>query len=132
VQAASTKTWARIFGLWTLLAVAGMVANRQNTVFVVDGFFTNATLMWSVGVFTSLVGIAAVVTHHRLTGGPVAVVVTLYGWLVLVKGLMFLWLPAPVEQAFYHSLQFGRYFYLYFIVALAFGAYLTYGGFKSA
>jgi hypothetical protein len=27
----STKLWARIFGLWILLVVIGMVANRQST-----------------------------------------------------------------------------------------------------
>ena len=124
----ATKTLAKIFGVWTLLAVGGMLSNRQNTIDVVNGFFTNATLVWTVGVFTSLVGIAVVVAHTRWTS-PLAVVVTLYGWVVLIKGLMFLWLPLPVQEAVYNSLQFGRYFYFYFIVSVAFGAYLTYGGY---
>jgi len=50
---------------------------------------------------------------------------------VLVKGLTFVWLPASAEQAFYNSLHFSQYFYFYFIISLAMGAYLTYGGFKN-
>lgn len=126
----STKLWARIFGLWALLAVVGMVANRQNTIDVVNGFFASAALMWTTGIFTSLIGIVVVVTHNRWSGGVLPVVVSLYGWLILVKGVTFVWLPASAEQAFYSSLHFSQYFYLYFIVSLAVGAYFTYGGFK--
>jgi len=126
----STKLWARIFGLWTLLAVVGMVANRQNTIDVLNAFFAGAAVMWATGVFTLLVGIVMVVAHNRWSGGALPIIVTLYGWLVLAKGLMFVWLPASAEQAFYGSLHFGEYFYLYFVVSLAVGAYLTYGGFK--
>jgi hypothetical protein len=127
----STKLWARILGLWTLLAVVGMVANRQNTINVVSGFFASDALMWTVGVFTTLVGVVMVVTHNRWSGSALAVVVTIYGWMVLVKGLTFVWLPGSTGRAFYSSLQFDRYFYFYFVVSLAIGAYLTYGGFKA-
>jgi hypothetical protein len=127
----STKLWARILGLWILLAILGMAANRQGTVEAVSGFFASAALMWAVGIFTSLVGIVIVVTHNRWSGGMLPVIVTLYGWIALVKGLAFVWLPPPAEQAFYNSLHFGQYFYLYFVVSLAIGAYLTYGGFST-
>jgi hypothetical protein len=126
----STKLWARIFGLWTLLVIVGMLADRQNTLDVISGFFANPPLMWTAGVFTSLVGIVVVVMHNRWSGGALPFIVTLYGWIVLVKGLTFVWLPATAEQAFYNALHFSQYFYFYFIVSLAIGAYLTYGGFN--
>jgi hypothetical protein len=126
----STKLWARILGLWTLLAVVGMVADRQNTIDVVNGFFASAALMWTVGVFTTLVGVVILVTHNRWSGGLLPVIVTIYGWMVLIKGVTFVWLPASAAGAFYNSPQFSRYFYGYFIVSLVIGAYLTYGGFS--
>lgn len=127
----STKLWARILGLWTLLVTLGMVANRQNTVAVVSGLFASGTLMWAVGVFTMLVGIAVVITHNRWSGGFLPCIVTLYGWIALVKGLAFVWLPASAELAFYHALRFGDYFYGYFILSLAVGLYVTYAGFTA-
>lgn len=107
-----------------------MVANRQNTIDVLDAFFASAALMWTTGVFTLLVGLVVVVTHNRWSGGALPIIVTLYGWIALVKGLTFVWLPASSEQAFYNALHFSQYFYWYFIVSLVIGAYLTYGGFK--
>lgn len=126
----STKLWARIFGLWILLAMVGMVASKQNTIDAVSGFFASAALMWTTGIFTMLVGIVVVVTHNRWSGGLLPLIVTLYGWLILVKGSTFVWLPASAGETFYNSLHFSEYFYCYFIVSLAIGAYLTYGGFK--
>jgi len=125
-----TKAFARIFGLWTLLAVLGMIANRQAAIDVLSAFFANAGLMWVTGLFTLLAGIVIVVMHNRWSGGALTVFVTVYGWLVLVKGISFVWLPASSQLAFYNSLHFDRYFYGYFVVSLVIGAYLTYGGFK--
>lgn len=127
----STKLLARILGTWSLLAVLAMVVNRQNTIDLVGSFFASPALMWSVGLFSTLIGIVIVVTHNRWSGGALPVVVTLYGWIVLAKGLTFVWLPASAQQAFYNSLRFDRYFYYYFVGSLALGAYLTYGGFKT-
>jgi hypothetical protein len=126
----TTKLWARIFGLWALLATVGMIVNRQGTIDAMSGFFASAALMWTVGVFTALIGVVMVVTHNRWSGGALPLIVTLYGWVVLVKGLTFVWLPASVQQAFYNNLHFSQYFYFYFIFSLVIGAYLTYGGFS--
>lgn len=127
---APTKLFARIFGLWGLLATLGMIANRQTTLDAMTAFFGDAALMWMTGVFTVLVGVVVVVMHNRWSGGALSVVVTIYGWVVLVKGLSFVWLPASTEAAFYSSLHFGQYFYAYFILSLVVSAYLTYGGFR--
>ena len=127
----STKLWARILGLWILLAVLAMLANRQNTIDILNAFFASPALMWTTGVFTTLIGIAIIVTHNRWSGGALPSLVTLYGWIVLLKGLAFVWLPASVEQAGYNALHFGQYFYLYFVVSLLIGGYLTYGGLRA-
>src|SRR5579871_2180396 len=107
-----------------------MIANRQAAIDVLNAFFANAGLMWVTGLFTLLAGIVIVVMHNRWSGGALTVFVTVYGWLVLVKGISFVWLPASSQLAFYNSLHFDRYFYGYFVVSLVIGAYLTYGGFK--
>jgi hypothetical protein len=127
----STKVFARIFGLWTLLAALGMVGNRENTIGVVSGFFASPALMWATGLLTLLIGIVVLVAHNRWSGGMLPLIVTLYGWIVFVKGLAFVWLPPLAEQAFYNSLHFGQCFYFYLIVPLALGVYLTYGGFRA-
>jgi hypothetical protein len=74
-------------------------------------------------------GIAIVVGHNVWSGEALPIVVTIIGWLTLLKGL-FLTFLAPAGTATYLSaLHYQQLFYIYAGVVLAVGAYLTYGGF---
>jgi hypothetical protein len=66
------------------------------------------------------------------SGGALVVIVTLVGWITLIKSLLFLFLPPEVEAGFFlRQLHYQQLFYLYTGVSLVLGIYLTYGGFKS-
>jgi NADH:ubiquinone oxidoreductase subunit 5 (subunit L)/multisubunit Na+/H+ antiporter MnhA subunit len=71
-----------------------------------------------------------VLAHNVWSGSARAIIVTVIGWLTLIKGLLFLFLPAGVEaELYFNGLHYDRFFYAYILFALALGAYLTYGGF---
>ena len=125
-----TTFFARLLGLWMLLTMLGMAANKAATVQALNAFFADAGLMWITGVFTLLVGLTIVIAHNRLSGGAVPVIITIYGLIALLKGLLFVWLPAPAQMQFYQSLHFAQWYYAYLMVALVAGAYLTYNGFQ--
>ncbi len=127
-----TKYLAKVMGLWIVLAVLGLIVTRQTSLTILTALFNDQPLMWVTGVFTMLVGIIVVVIHNRWSGGPLPVLVTLYGWIALIKGLMFLWLPPSAQAAAWQSLHFDRFYYGYLIVALIIGGYLTYGGFATS
>jgi len=126
----TTAFVARLIGLWIVLAVAGMLFDRPGALAVIDHLFADAALLWVTGVFTLLVGIAIVLTHNRWSGGPLAVLVTICGWLTLVKGVTFVWLPAPAQRAWFSALHVDQYYYMYLAFALLVGVYLTYAGFR--
>jgi hypothetical protein len=66
------------------------------------------------------------------SGGALVVIVTLVGWVTLIKGLFLLFLPAEVEvEVFLRGLDYRQLFYVYMAIFLAFGIYMTYGGFSS-
>jgi hypothetical protein len=123
---------AKLLGLWIVIAVASMAANRLATVAILNALFSDPALVWVTGIFTLLVGLAIVLIHNRWSGGATPVIVTFYGWAALVKGLLLLSLPPAVQLQSYEALHFDRYFYAYFVVALVLGGYLIYGGFKNA
>lgn len=125
-----TKFLAKVLGLWIVLAVLGIMVTREWSIATIGAIFSDPPLTWVTGVFTMLVGLVIVVLHNRWSGGALTVVVTLYGWIALVKGLTFVWLPALVQTAVWQALQFQRFSYVYLIAALIIGAYLLYGGFK--
>jgi hypothetical protein len=126
----STKFLAKLLGLWLVLVAVGIIANRQATLGAVSALLVDPALAWITGVFTLLLGLAIVLTHNRWSGGAATVIVTLYGWIALLKGLLFIWLPLPLETGFYQALHLDQLSLVYGLVALALGGYLVYGGFR--
>jgi hypothetical protein len=78
-------------------------------------------------------GLAMVLTHNIWSVGALAVIVTLVGWMTLIKSLFFLFLPPELEAGFFlRQLHYQELFYVYGAISLVVGVYLTYhGGFKS-
>jgi hypothetical protein len=73
-----------------------------------------------------------VLAHNIWSGGALVVVVTLVGWITLIKSLFFLFLPPEMEAGlFLGQLHYRQLFYLYTAISLVLGVCLTYGGFKS-
>jgi hypothetical protein len=77
-----TKFFAKLLGPWTSLVVLG----------------ADPALLFVVGAFTVLVGLAVVIAHNRWSGGPLAIVVTLYGWLMLIRGLTYVSLSPSMRS----------------------------------
>ena len=75
---------------------------------------------------------AATGSAHFACQIALIVVVTLLGWMALIKSLFFLFLPPEMEAGFFlQQLHYQHLFYLYSAISLVLGVYLTYGGFQS-
>ena len=89
-------------------------------------------MMFVLGAITLVAGLAMVLAHNIWSGGALTVIVTLVGWITLVKSPFFLFLPPELEAGFFlRQLHYQELFYLYGAILLVLGVYLTYGGFKS-
>jgi vacuolar-type H+-ATPase subunit I/STV1 len=109
-----------------------MVTHRQATVETVTALLQNPSMMLVLGVITLAAGLAMVLAHIIWSGSALVVIVTLVGWLTVIKSLLFLFLPPEVEAGFFlRQLHYQQLYYLYAVVSLVLGIYLTYGGFKS-
>jgi hypothetical protein len=74
-----------------------------------------------------------VLTHNIWSGGTLTVLVTLVGWIALIKGALFLIVPPGSSSAFFlNGFRYQQLFYVYAAIALIVGLYLTYGGFRRA
>ena len=109
-----------------------MMTRGQATVETVTALLQNPMMTLILGVITLAAGLAMVLAHNIWSGGTLVVVVTLVGWMALVKSLFFLFLPPEMEtRLFLQQLHYQQLFYLYGAISLALGVYLTYGGFRS-
>jgi hypothetical protein len=131
-MASRTIFLSRLIGLYCILAVPSMMIHRQTTVDAVAALFHSPAVMLMTSVITLVGGLALVLAHNIWSGGAQAVIVTLVGWLTLIKALLFLFLPPGVEaDSVVSLLGHPQFFYLCMAPSLAIGIYLTYSGFKS-
>ena len=123
---------SRLIGLYCILIGLSTMTHSQATVEAVTALLQNPSMTLILGVITLAAGLAMVLAHNIWSGGALVVVVTLVGWMALVKSLFFLFLPPEMEtRLFLQQLHYQQLFYLYGAISLALGVYLTYGGFKS-
>ena len=127
-----TRFLAHLIGLYCLLAALAMALQREAWTAAVAVLVHEPPLMLLLGVTVVAAGLALVLTHNVWSGGALPVVVTVIGWLTLLKGLMF-WVPAPAAAADFYleRLHYGQLYYLYCALALAIGAYLAAAGFAA-
>lgn len=122
---------SRLLGLYCILCALSMVIRKPTIIETVTALLHDSPVMFILGIFTLVAGLAMVLEHNIWSGAP-AVIVTLLGWITLIKGLMFLFLPAAAEADFFlRRLRYEQNFYFYMAISLVLGIYLTYAGFSS-
>lgn len=124
---------SRLIGLYCIVIALSMMTRKQATVETVNALLQNPSMMLIVGIITLATGLAIVLAHNIWSGSTLAVVVTLVGWITLLKSLSLLFLPPEMETGlFLRHLHYQQLFYLYGAISLVLGVYLTYSGFKHA
>jgi hypothetical protein len=129
-MSARTVFLARLFGLYCLIMAAAMLLHAETFVNVVHTFVADAPLVLIASVFTLFGGLALVLLHNYWSRGALTVIVTLIGWLTLIKAVVLLVLPSAKLAALYggvsqtHILISGS-------LTLLLGIYLTVAGFRS-
>jgi|SRR5450755_3446709 hypothetical protein len=123
---------SRLIGLYCILIGLSMMTRGQATEETVTALLQNPVITLILGVLTLAAGLAMVLAHNIWSGSALAVVVTLVGWMALIKSLFFLFLPPEIEAGlFLGRFHYQQFFYLYSAISLVLGVYLTYGGFRS-
>jgi hypothetical protein len=129
-MSARTTFLSKLIGLYLILISLAMIAHKQATVMSMNALVHNAPVLFVVGVIAVAAGMAMVLGHNVWSGGAIPVVVTLTGWLMLIKGSMLLFLS---QEAVYGKLiagfHFEQLFHLYMAFVLLLGICLTYSGF---
>jgi len=80
------------------------------------------------GLGATLGGFAIVLSHNIWDAGHLALLVTLFGWAVLLKGLGLLFVPEKTIAMWTRWSSLERYGYVYGAVTLLIGLYLLHGG----
>ncbi len=117
----------RLIGVFFILYGLSMFAHKQATVQAVTSLFHDVPLMFFVGVVGLIAGLAMVLSHNVWCGGVLPVIVTLMGWLTLIKSLFILFLsPEAESRLFLEGLHYEQIFYFCAAFAVLLGIYMVY------
>ena len=132
-MSARTAFLSKFIGVYCILVGLAMAMNKQATVVMVVTIVHDAPVLFVFGLLIVGAGLAIVLSHNIWSGGALPIIVTLIGWLTLLKGLLFLFLPPPAAVGiFLWGPLYENLFYLDVAIALILGIYLTYEGFAPA
>jgi hypothetical protein len=79
-----TQAFARVIGPF-LVIVPGIIVVRAHAV-LVSAFFENGALVWIVGGLL-LFGGLLIVAHHQYWSSAAAILISLFGWFLALRGL---------------------------------------------
>jgi hypothetical protein len=110
-----------------------MLAHAQATVEIMKAIIRDPPLLFMAGLLGTTAGLAIVLAHNVWSGGALPILVTLFGWASLIKGVLLLVLsPETESRVFIAGLGFDQHPNVYAAILFLLGTYLAYAGFKSS
>jgi hypothetical protein len=88
-DASVLQVLASIWGLYLIVAGVGIIGDRDVYVRAVADYRTGAILGMITGALAFMAGAVTVALHNEWTS-PLAIAVSLLGWLSLIKGMVWL------------------------------------------
>jgi hypothetical protein len=121
---------AKLIGLLLLIFSFAMAINKRAMLAAIDELVRSHGLMLIGASFNLAAGLAIVLGHNIWRGGALTVAITLIGWFVSLRGVIWLVLPQEKLVQFYEAMHFERKYFLATTITGALGLYLTIGGFS--
>ena len=120
---------AKLFGTLLLFVGASMSLRKREILDITNRVIHDPAMIFFTAMLQLVAGLAIVLGHDIWTGGALPVVVTLFGWLLLVSGLALLLIPHEKLIETYDGMHFEKNYAVFTAVTVAFGAYLLIAGF---
>jgi len=119
---------ARSIGLFTILLTAGLLVRGSA---VIETTAADVPVMLTYAIISLAMGVSMILGHNVWSGGALPVVVTLVGWLILVKGLLLLCVAPEALAGLIGGMRYGEHYSLSLVPAFLLGLYLTWAGFAA-
>ena len=123
-----TRYLSRLLGAFLLVMAVSEWTQPGLLTVVAPTMVDQPALLWVSGILTFAAGLA-IVLGHNVWGDPAAAVVSLFGWMMTIKGVALLLVPAAGWTALLGAMHYPSHSGFYMIIPAMAGAYLTYAGF---
>lgn len=122
---------AKLLGLYCIIVALALMTRKQSAIATLKAVIVSPPLLLLAEVVGLAIGLAMVLGHNVWSGGALPVVVTLLGWLIVVRSAALLALSPDATAKLFEALRYEQRFYVYMGVTLVLGLYLTYAGFAA-
>jgi len=119
---------AKVMGIYLVVAGVGVFLKQSSIRQAVNDFYKNDFLAYLAGAFTLILGLL-VVLNHNIWESSWVVIVTILGWIILLKGAMYLLLSESVMKKLTGIFNNKSMYGLWSVIVIVLGAYLIYKGF---
>jgi hypothetical protein len=127
-----TSYLGRLIGLYCILFALVMFLQKQVVLNAMGSLIGSPGTMLTLGLILLCTGLALVLAHNLWSGGALTIIVTLVGWITMLKGLLMLVLSPQAEMSlFLRQFHYQQFFYVYAALTLCLGLYVTYAAFRS-
>ena len=120
---------ARLLGLYCIIVAVVMFVQKQAMLGIVMSLIQDRPLLFLVEILGLITGLALVLAHNFWSKGFLAFVITLIGWVTLIRSTALLFLSSEAVGGFLRIIHYEQNYYLFAAIALFVGAYLTFAGF---
>jgi hypothetical protein len=122
---------AKLLGLYCIIFSLAMMTRKQNAVATVKAIMANPPFLLFAEIISLACGLAMIIGHNIWSGGALPVVVTLVGWLMVIRGAGLLALSPAGTAKLVEVLRYEQLFYSYMAGTFVLGLYLTWAGFSA-
>ena len=123
---------ARLFGLGMTIMAIWILVDERDLAAIVQLLVHDRPATFLLSLMCLVSGLSVVLGHQIWSGGIAPILVTLVGWLLLLRGLVLLFLPANLLESLADALVGAGWLYFTGAVALGSGLILSYAGFRAA
>ncbi len=121
----------RLIGLFLLVISIALFLDKASMVDIVTALLDDRALLLLLGMLALTAGLAIVLAHNVWRGGVLPIVVTGFGWLILIRGLVLLLVPSEFLVAYFQQIRFEDFYYLYAGLTFVIGILLSYVAFTA-
>jgi ribose/xylose/arabinose/galactoside ABC-type transport system permease subunit len=126
-----THFLARLLGLYCIVISIMMLSRRQAMLAIVTSCVQNPALLFLVELLGLAAGLAIVLGHNIWSSGLPALIVTLIGWVTLIRSIILLFFSPETIGRFVKAVRYEQNYYLFTAIPLLVGLYLTVAGMGS-
>lgn len=121
----------KLIGLYCVILALAMMTRKQSAVAAIGALVRTPPLLLFINVIGLALGLAMVLGHNIWSGGALPVVVTLVGWLMVIRGIVLLALSPDAMIKVFEAVRYEQNFYIFMGVTLVLGLFLTVASFTA-